>query len=620
MFVKLSASEARASAEVAATERRAEDLTKQRARLERLRQQARQEQAALAGAAEDCACDWWCWAAGASVFITSATLGVGLGMAGVAGPTLLESAELGAAVGVLGHLGAGPVNCSDINKEIADREAAAAVLEDEMERHKEQIQHEYARRDALVAELRAIEAERVQAQQQDAARALDTRTLGAVRAQYNRVREALVTQAQATALMAETAFNYEHDADLHVVQATYLDAGRKGYGAGESLGRDLETLDHFHLTTHRVKRQQLAHAVSLRRDHPMSFVALKATGRTRFTTDMATFDRAFPGTFLQRIKEVRVEVLVAGAPATARGYLSSEGLSSIRFEDHGGRRRVDGALATPDPDPDVARLCFKRLERRQPPETAAFSAFRSTLFTDRQLRLQTQELNHFENLGVETSWRLELLPEQSFDRALVSDVQIHIQYEARFDENLKYVIERKRYQGRRETGLLSGRELLGAADHGNVFTGPVTLRVPRERLEAPHVDKRVVDVGFLVLPRGAAALAGAAELQVAVDGGAPVPLTTDAVGMVATATDHPAGSGVSQLAQTARGKRASTCRGRSRSSTCPEALAPLTWPMSCCCFTTSTHPPREMAARSSPARRHATGMARRTRQPTVNWR
>jgi hypothetical protein len=554
VFVKLNASEARAMADVAAAERRAEELTKQRAQLERLRQQALDEQAALEAAREDCDCDWWCWAAGASVFITSSAIGVGLGVAGVAGPTLLESAELGAAVGVLGYLGGGPVNCSDLNREVAEREQAAAVLKDEMERRKEEVQHEYTKRDALMAELRVIEAERVQAQQHDAARALDTRTLGAIRAQYNRVREALVTQAIATARMAETTFNYEHDADLRVVRSGYLDAGRKGYAAGESLRSDLEALDHFHLTTHRTKRQQLSHIVSLRRDHPMSFVALKATGRTRFTTDIAAFDRAFPGTFLQRIKEVRVEVAAAGAPAAARGYLSNEGLSSVRIEDHGGRRRSDRMMVVPDPDPDIAKLCFKRLERWHAPETAAFSAFRSPLFTDRLVRLQTQELNHFENLGIETSWRLELLPDQLFDRSLVSDVLIHIQYEARFDENLKHVIERKRYHDRRETGLLSARELLGAADGGNVFAQPVTLKIQRDRVEAPHVDKRVVDVGFLVLPRGAPALAGQAELSVAVDGGAPVLLTTDAVGVVATAPDHPAGTGVNQLALTARGK------------------------------------------------------------------
>ena len=155
--------------------------------------------------------------------------------------------------------------------------------------------------------------------------------------------------------------------------------------------------------------------VSLRKHSPVSFIALSATRTARFTTTLADFDRWYPGTYLQRLKEVRVEVLVDGEVVPARGYLSNDGVSLVRFVDSGNTRPVDNLRIFAEPDPDIARLCYKRLQRRRHLDTMAFPAFASDLYDARQRRLQDRERNVFENIGLESTWLLELLPDQPFD-------------------------------------------------------------------------------------------------------------------------------------------------------------------------------------------------------------
>src|SRR6185369_2195324 len=133
----------------------------------------------------------------------------------------------------------------------------------------------------------------------------------------------------------------ERDSDVALIRDSYADPDRKGYTAAESLLHDLSGLDHIDLTGRTQKAMQLSHMVSLQRHQPVSFVALKAVGGTRFTTTMDQFDRYYPGTYLQRIKEVRVEVLVDGEVVPARGYISNDGVSFVRFSDSEGKRPID---------------------------------------------------------------------------------------------------------------------------------------------------------------------------------------------------------------------------------------------------------------------------------------
>ena len=54
---------------------------------------------------------------------------------------------------------------------------------------------------------------------------------------------------------------------------------------------------------------------------PMSYHYILVAGCARFMTSMKDFDRWFPGTYMQRIKEVRVEIVVEGKPVNASAFL-----------------------------------------------------------------------------------------------------------------------------------------------------------------------------------------------------------------------------------------------------------------------------------------------------------
>src|SRR5205814_1761673 len=131
----------------------------------------------------------------------------------------------------------------------------------------------------------------------------------------------------------------------------------------------------------------------------------------------------------------RVEVLVDGEPVPARGYLSNDGVSLVRFADPNNKRPVDNIRVFDETDLDLAKLCYKRLQRRRHVDTMAFPAFESQLYDARLRKLQDRERNFFENVGLESTWLIELLPDQPFDLSLITDIRVWFQYEALFDEN-----------------------------------------------------------------------------------------------------------------------------------------------------------------------------------------
>ena len=118
---------------------------------------------------------------------------------------------------------------------------------------------------------------------------------------------------------------------------------------------------------------------------------------------------------------------------------------------------------------------------------------------------------------------------------------------------LKNVVAKKRYIGRQETAGISLRDICPEST-GDIFTSTVTAAIPRDLLEAPQIDKRIVDVGFVVRPKNMPALAAPATLLIGYDGAAPVQVSTDNSGIVATAAARPAGTGTDLLAAAARDK------------------------------------------------------------------
>ena len=186
----------------------------------------------------------------------------------------------------------------------------------------------------------------------------------------------------------------------------------------------------------------------------------------------------------------------------------------------------------------------------------AFPDFRSSLHDERMRQIQNRERNFFENVGLESTWIIELLPDQPFDLAKITDVRVWFQYEALFDENLKRVLLPKRYAGRPRDGA-------------RIPIGRLAARTRRRRgfLERRHLQDdhsacsmRRRSTRRSSMPASSSAsrmrsrLNGEAELEVAYEGATPAALTTNTDGIVATAPDHPHGTGLDKLAAIAHGK------------------------------------------------------------------
>jgi hypothetical protein len=552
-------------AELAAVNQKIGELTQSIAQLVQIKQALDPVIVALDKVQDDCDCDWFCWlvAIVADAFVVAiavaAILAVGAATAataGIGGALLFAiTVELGIALGIGAGIWTGAtVTCDNVGTISRSMKASRDGVEASIADSEAELQHALARRDVLIASINALSQELDAIYQSNAARVLDAKTLDAIQAQYNSLRQSLLTRAQAVAKLAENAFNFERDSATYLIKDAYYDTTRKGYGAAETLLYDLDGLDHIDVTGRTQKSMQLSQMVSLRRHSPLSFLALAMTRTARFTTALEDFDRWYPGTYLQRIKEIRVEVIVDDQPVPARGYLSNDGVSLVRFVDTGNARPVDNVRVFAEPDPELATLCYKRLQRRRHVDTMAFPAFESALYGQRMDKLQDRERNFFENVGLESTWVIELLPDQPFDLARISDVRVWFQYEALFDENLKRVLDAKRYAGRREMAAFSLGRLVRDAGRPVDF-GDLTFKTSPALFEAPAVEKTIVDAGLAVRLKDGKALGGAASLEVSLESATPVAVKTNEQGVVATAPDHPAGTGLAQLAAMVQGKK-----------------------------------------------------------------
>ena len=157
-----------------------------------------------------------------------------------------------------------------------------------------ELSHALVVRDILIARINALSDQLEQVYQSNAARVLDAKTLDAIQAQYNSLRQSLLTRAQAVARLAENAFNFERDADTHLIKDAYYDTSLEGYTAAETLLHDLGGFDHIDLIGRTRKAMQLSHMISLRKHNPLSFLALAATGNGRFTTTLRGFRPLVP--------------------------------------------------------------------------------------------------------------------------------------------------------------------------------------------------------------------------------------------------------------------------------------------------------------------------------------
>lgn len=394
----------------------------------------------------------------------------------------------------------------NIDRRISELEASRAVAQAQLGIADAQVAA--ARAQAQVATLRRQQAQQQLAlfDSQEFTPDLWHRLAVAMRA----ISKDYLTQAITVARLMEEVFEFETGEPADVIRASYVRNDLSGLLAGDHLLKDIDTFTFLRVMLSS-KQQPMKQVVSLADRFPLQFLRdFQRTGRMSFRTELTDFDRAYPGSYSQRI--TRVEVVVEGLIGRdgVHGTLTNTGLCVTR--------RRDGRTQ--------ARLLK--------PETLLLSDYRvgqdSIVF-----RPDSEMLAVFEHSPLATSWVLEI--RQSANDLVyhyLTDVKLVVYYQTFFDASLTMPVleelaETQPLTGRRSIALRYERfdEFFSFQD-----TGAVTFAVGPTTLPFHHTDPRLEELTVLLEAEDGASAAG---LTVRVGAGATaVAQSTGADGTIST--------------------------------------------------------------------------------------
>lgn len=273
-----------------------------------------------------------------------------------------------------------------------------------------------------VAQQRVVVAQLQQRNAEENRDFLDMREFGArlwyeLAQQAKRITQRYLDMATEIAFLMERAYNAETERGLRVIRYDYQHTQSGNLMGADMLMGDIDYFTFDHITTTKNKKIPVKKTISLADAYPTQFRGLKATGVCMFETLLADFDRAHPGFYLAKIRNVELIIAgVTGATSIA-GTLRNVGLS--RF------RSADGSIKTRHYPADV--MALSQYEIRQ--DALAF-------------RFNPNDLRLFENNGIDTMWQLHLpLDANDFDFEQILDVQLLIYYDGFFDAALENTIK-----------------------------------------------------------------------------------------------------------------------------------------------------------------------------------
>jgi hypothetical protein len=210
---------------------------------------------------------------------------------------------------------------------------------------------------------------------------------------------------------AERALAYEQNRDIRIIKMNYFPNALRGVTGPDQLQADLAALEATRLQGIRLTTP-VKHTISLARDFPTAFAALKRTGTCRFRGDEGALRTAYPGTYGYRIRAVTVAAHDPSGPPP-RGILLNQGVSLVAADDGGTVRTL---------------VRF--------PDALALSEFRlhDDLFV---YGLPGETLLQFEGSGFTTEWELDFLPRAN-PRGLrsLADVLLTLDMNAFYSESL----------------------------------------------------------------------------------------------------------------------------------------------------------------------------------------
>lgn len=127
--------------------------------------------------------------------------------------------------------------------------------------------------------------------------------------------------------LAERALAFEQARTIDIIGKNYLPRAMRGLTGPDALQADLAALENSRLLGIKLT-MPVQHSVSLAREFPIAFGALKASGRCSFATEEARLRTLYPGLFGFRLRTVSVAAQSTEAQVI-RGTLRNRGISSV---------------------------------------------------------------------------------------------------------------------------------------------------------------------------------------------------------------------------------------------------------------------------------------------------
>ncbi len=228
--------------------------------------------------------------------------------------------------------------------------------------------------------------------------------------------------AMRAARLMQSAYNFETDQSLQLIQNSYASGQVAGLLGADLLLADIQSFTYDLITSTAGKPQPLRHEISLATNYPYLFeTQFRKTGAIDFETRVDDFDSAYAGTYAGRISSVEVAVDGIVPVLGLAGTLTNNGVSVYR---------VPSAAWPTSGSPGVKY-------RIQSKETLVLSDYQ--VRNDSLLYRDNPNMMHiFEGAGVASSWHLEIpRATNDIDYGALTDVRLIFYYTARYDDTLK---------------------------------------------------------------------------------------------------------------------------------------------------------------------------------------
>ncbi|WP_308636277.1 Tc toxin subunit A-related protein [Paenibacillus silvisoli] len=228
---------------------------------------------------------------------------------------------------------------------------------------------------------------------------------------------------------AEKCYRFEMgEPSAAFVQFGYWDSLKQGLLAGERLANDIRRMEASYLEQDTRDLEMTKH-VSLAQMMPIKLIELKSSGACTVQVPEWLFDMDYPGHYRRRIKSVSVSIPCVAGPYTGVNC-------TLTLTNHG--TRINDQLLGGYGNPLAAG--DSRFYKSPVPVKAIATSHAQNDPGMFELSFSDERFLPFEGAGAVSEWRLEMPQENNrFDMSTVSDVILHIRYQAKASGNLALI-------------------------------------------------------------------------------------------------------------------------------------------------------------------------------------